>query len=550
MPLKFNPFSGYFDFTGSGGGGGGSSYLEGEVQNFSALPTSTPPAVDAAYLVREAEGAWLLNRKPAGIYIRVATTGTRATDWTYAGEFPDVFNDANLVIYNDTDSTKNVKFDVSAVATGTTRTASFPDKNITLDDTSDSRTPTTHAASHAAAGSDPIAPSDIGLGSTDSVAFASVGTNFLGGDYGSIDFSANAEFQDENGGKVFDWSDTVVNFEKPLDFTGPDAATNAATTRTNLGLGNSSTLDTGTTAGTVAAGDDSRFSDIPDPSSATPQALGTAAAGTSDDYSRADHVHGAPALDDLSNVSAAAPNDNDVLTYDTATSTWVAEAPAAGGVSGVAASAGDVLGVSGSDITGVDAGADRLVFWDDSAGELTYLEAGSGLSISGTTITATASGGSKTYAVFTAEHNQPPASAYATLDTRNSVACLDFDDATDESAVFVGIIPEGASLGSGLKIRLHWAATTATSGDVRWDVSLERMTTDLDSDSFDTVASATATTNGTSGILTVTEIALTTIDSVTAGDGFRLKVTRDANNGADTMSGDCELYICEVRSAA
>jgi hypothetical protein len=73
--------------------------------------------------------------------------------------------------------------------------------------------------------------------------------------------------------------------------------------------------------------------DIPDPSSATPQALGTAAAGTSDDYSRADHVHGAPALNDLSNVSAATPNDNDVLVYDNATSTWVAEAPAAGGSS-------------------------------------------------------------------------------------------------------------------------------------------------------------------------------------------------------------------------
>jgi hypothetical protein len=161
-----------------------------------------------------------------------------------------------------------------------------------------------------------------------------------------------------------------------------------------------------------------------------------------------------------------------------------------------------------------------------------------------------AAGGTKTLAVFTAEHNQPPSTSFATLDTRNSIAVLDFDDATDESAVFVGIMPEGASLGSGLKIRLHWAATTATSGDVRWDVSIMRTTTDLDSDSFDTVASATATTSGTSGILTVTEITLTTIDSVTAGDGFRLRVTRDANSGSDTLSGDCELYICEVRSAA
>lgn len=46
------------------------------------------------------------------------------------------------------------------------------------------------------------------------------------------------------------------------------------------------------------------------------------------------------------------------------------------------------------------------------------------------------------------------------------------------------------------------------------------------------------------------EITLTTIDSVVAGDGFRLKITRDANNGSDTMTGDAELIAVEVRSAA
>jgi hypothetical protein len=187
-----------------------------------------------------------------------------------------------------------------------------------------------------------------------------------------------------------------------------------------------------------------------------------------------------------------------------------------------------------------------------STGAIEEIQIGSGLSLSAGELSATGggSGGTKTYAVFTATDNQPTATAFATLDTRNSIAVLDFDDATDESAVFVSIIPEAASLGSGLKIRLHWMATTATSGDVVWDVSLERMTTDLDSDSFDTIASGTAAANGTSGILTVTEITLTTIDSVTAGDGFRLKVTRDANNASDTMTGDAELVVCEVRSAA
>jgi hypothetical protein len=187
-------------------------------------------------------------------------------------------------------------------------------------------------------------------------------------------------------------------------------------------------------------------------------------------------------------------------------------------------------------------------------GAVEEITIGSGLSLSAGELSATGggSGGTKTYAVFTATDNQPPATAFATLDTRNSsIAVLDFDDTTDESAVFVGIMPEGASLGSGLKIRLHWMSTNQTSNNVVWDVSIERMTTDLDADSFDTIASGTAAANTTqSGILTVTEITLTTIDSVTAGDGYRLKVTRDANNGSDNMSNDAELVAVEVRSAA
>jgi hypothetical protein len=126
MPWTFNPFSGTFDQKGSGGGGG-ASYIDGEVQNFSALPTANPPAVDSAYLVREPEGTWLINRKPAGIYIRVATTGTRATDWTYAGILPDVFNDANFLLYDNGDSSKNLAFQLSGITTGTTRTLTAPD---------------------------------------------------------------------------------------------------------------------------------------------------------------------------------------------------------------------------------------------------------------------------------------------------------------------------------------------------------------------------------------------------------------------------------------
>lgn len=160
------------------------------------------------------------------------------------------------------------------------------------------------------------------------------------------------------------------------------------------------------------------------------------------------------------------------------------------------------------------------------------------------------SAGTKTLAVFTPLDNQPPATAFATLDTRNSVATLDFDAATDEAAVFVGVIPEGAVLTSGIIVRLSWAATSATSGDCVWLVDIEKTTAhDIDADGYDTAVSGTTTTSGTSGVVNTTAITVTTIDSVAAGDAFRVRVRRDADDAGDTMTGDAELIAVEVRAA-
>lgn len=157
---------------------------------------------------------------------------------------------------------------------------------------------------------------------------------------------------------------------------------------------------------------------------------------------------------------------------------------------------------------------------------------------------------SKTLCIFTTLDNQPPATGFATIDTRNSIAVLDFDDSTSESGVFVGVIPDSAILSSGVNIRINWTATTATSGNCRWGAQFERMNTDIDTDSFDsTVAEASSTTNATCGIPTVTTIACTGIDSLTAGDFFRLKIYRAATDAVnDTMTGDAELIAVEVRS--
>lgn len=64
---------------------------------------------------------------------------------------------------------------------------------------------------------------------------------------------------------------------------------------------------------------------VPDASDATPQSIGTAAAGVSADYSRADHVHDG-SLGDLDDVSATAPSAGQVLTWGGAE--WAPATPA------------------------------------------------------------------------------------------------------------------------------------------------------------------------------------------------------------------------------
>lgn len=99
---------------------------------------------------------------------------------------------------------------------------------------------------------------------------------------------------------------------------------------------------------------------------------------------------------------------------------------------------------------------------------------------------------------------------------------------------------------------LHYAMTTATSGDIDWDVAFERIgdqQQDIDSDSFAAVNSVDNTTvPGTSGLVDIVSVAFTDgadMDSVAAGEAFRLKITRDA--ASDTTTTDAELLRVEIR---
>jgi hypothetical protein len=189
-----------------------------------------------------------------------------------------------------------------------------------------------------------------------------------------------------------------------------------------------------------------------------------------------------------------------------------------------------------------------LAFATDGTTRLTLSDAGAATFTGVVTAPNLANG--RSMGRFTPLDNQPPASNFATLDTRNSIAVLDFDAGTDEAAVFVGVIPQAATLTSGIKVRIFWMATSAESGDCVWGAQFEKFGTDYDSDSFDTATTVTTTASGTSGIAVVSEITCTTIDSLAAGDLFRIKIYRDADAGGDTMTGDAELVAVELQQVA
>lgn len=154
---------------------------------------------------------------------------------------------------------------------------------------------------------------------------------------------------------------------------------------------------------------------------------------------------------------------------------------------------------------------------------------------------------------FFATDNHPPATQYATLDVRNGHTVLNFDASSVESATFESVLPRHYA-GGGLTLTLAWMAASATSGNVMWQAAMERLNaagSDVDTDSFATAqAAAAAAADATSGKLTYTTIAMSAganMDSLAAGETFRLSVSRDATNGSDTMVGDAQLLSVEIR---
>jgi phage gp37-like protein len=372
MPWKFNPFSNTLDQTGSGGGGG-AAFFAGEVATYADLPLDGTAALNSRWLVRSNSGTWPFSSyKQAGVYVRTGTVGAnRDDDYTLTDtSFHDVMSDEAFVLFDNGDATKNLKFQLSGITTGTTRTITVPDANITLDDAGDTRDPNAHAASHAAAGSDPVFDQDLNTGDSPTfVSVSCVGNGTMELDSYGLIWEGSRRWDVETG--TFqgvdeqpvlyvpaDPSSNSVGVHTSIEFLGASAATNAETTRANLGLGDAAVANIGTAAGEVAEGDHVHGNLTSDgklgSTSGLPLVTTTAGAVT----------------------TLALGTAGQVLQVNSG-ATGVEFAAASGGDTvSINASAADVLSVSSGAISADDGGtidsADPFIKWDDTAGKLVY----------------------------------------------------------------------------------------------------------------------------------------------------------------------------------
>ena len=157
-----------------------------------------------------------------------------------------------------------------------------------------------------------------------------------------------------------------------------------------------------------------------------------------------------------------------------------------------------------------------------------------------------------TLATFFPTGAESPSTNNAAFDIRNVVAVLDFDDTTAENVEFAGFMPRHYAAG-GITVTVGWMATAAITGATVWGVSFKSVSDDLDD--LDTKAFAasnnvTATTASGSGEVAYDTITFTDgadMDSVAAGEYFRMKIERLAADAGDTLVGDAELVFIEIK---
>jgi len=295
---------------------------------------------------------------------------------------------------------------------------------------------------------------------------------------------------------------------------------------------------------------------------------------------------GGSALDDLSDVTITSLGDNEILL--SSSGTFINQTFAEAGIQAQDAFLDNIAALT-------DPGADRILFWDETTNSIVWLTVGTGLTITGTEITASASapalddvtdvtitdvqdGDVLTYATGTGWVNEAPTGGSAGPDTlfygdaqsiqgytglspaalvlRGTYWVLGYDDASAEYAVWQGVMPDRYR-GNGVAVDILFVAASDTTDThtVQWEVGFELVAAgghDIDATSFAAVNAANTTINATSGIASVCTVTFTDgadMDSVAAGETFRIRVSRNPD-GTDDTTGDAQIISVTVRDAS
>lgn len=104
---------------------------KGEVSVYADLPAANTVPGEFWMVLNPTGSRFLLNYKASGLYL------SEAGSWRKINDAQILLNDNQFAVYNATDNTKQIAFDVADIATGTKRTATWPDKDGTVAMTSD-----------------------------------------------------------------------------------------------------------------------------------------------------------------------------------------------------------------------------------------------------------------------------------------------------------------------------------------------------------------------------------------------------------------------------
>lgn len=287
---------------------------------------------------------------------------------------------------------------------------------------------------------------------------------------------------------------------------------------------------------------------------------------------------------DLTAIAALAGTTG--LLRKTAADTWTLDTAAYLTSVDLATQATGILplanGGTGAALT--DPNADRILFWDDSAGAMTWLTVGTGLAITGTSLDATGSGvawGAITGTLSSQTDLQtalnlkantadilglqtifvPAAAMYArsnagagssTLETatnRINLKSFDFDTTTQEYCQFNVQMPKSWDGGTIIAQFIWYHPATTVNFGVAWEIRAVSFSDNNASDTALGTAVTVVDTGGTTNQIYISpeSSAMTVGNSPSAEDWLAFQVSRAVANASDLMAVDARLLGVKLK---